>query len=422
MFRNALAVWRTSFSGLPRAVWLLALVSLVNRCGGMVMAFLTLYLKEELGFGLGAVGTITACMGVGAIAGAFAGGWLTDRLGPLRVQVASLVLNGVLLIAMLWVRGFVAMMIAVGLIGFVTEVFRPANSVAVLRASSDTDRTRSYSLVRLAFNIGWTVAPAVGGVVAYYLGWTWLFWADGLTCVAAAILLRSRAAVIFAPQGAGASLADDATNPPEPASGRVTAQPAVEAPAATRSPYRDGPFYLFWVCSFLAGMVFLPIVWSVPLYYKDVFGWSEAQIGLMAALNGAIVAVVEMPLIFRIERRWPPLRMVQLGFALYALSYAALWAFDASLALLGGLAYTVAISFGEIFVMPFSTTWTSLRATKATQGTYLALYSLSYAVANVAAPLIGAWLAAYAGYDALWVLCLGMCAAAFIGLAVLNRR
>ena len=50
MFRSILATYREAFSGLNRAVWLLALTTLVNRSGTMVLPFLILYLTQQQGF------------------------------------------------------------------------------------------------------------------------------------------------------------------------------------------------------------------------------------------------------------------------------------------------------------------------------------------------------------------------------------
>ena len=45
-----------SFHGLRKEVWWLALVTLINRAGAMVVPFLSLYLKEDRGFDLSQVG------------------------------------------------------------------------------------------------------------------------------------------------------------------------------------------------------------------------------------------------------------------------------------------------------------------------------------------------------------------------------
>src|SRR5450631_1460222 len=74
-------------------------------------------------------------------------------------------------------------------LSLVNEAFRPANSTAIAHYSKEENRTRSYSLNRLAINLGWAAGGAIGGVLAsinYHL----LFWVDGVTNILAMILLR----------------------------------------------------------------------------------------------------------------------------------------------------------------------------------------------------------------------------------------
>ncbi len=68
------------------------------------------------------------------------------------------------------------------------EAFRPANAAAIAFFSNDNNRTRCYSLNRLAINLGWAIGPAVGGILAS-INYNLLFWADGLTCITASMLL-----------------------------------------------------------------------------------------------------------------------------------------------------------------------------------------------------------------------------------------
>ena len=50
--KKIICLYRQAFSGLPRAVWLLAAVLLVNRSGTMVIPFLSLYLTGQQGFSI----------------------------------------------------------------------------------------------------------------------------------------------------------------------------------------------------------------------------------------------------------------------------------------------------------------------------------------------------------------------------------
>jgi len=385
--------------GIPRNIWLLSLISLVNRCGSMVISFITLYLTQQLHFSIRDTGYTMSCFGVGALIGAYTGGRLTDKLGYYAVQFWSLIFNGLMLLLLMVVRDFWWMCAAVFVMSLIAELFRPANSVAINRHCTPETRTRSISLYRMAVNLGWTVAPVLGGLLAS-LGWNWLFWVDGLTCIFAALLLRRL-------------LPPDA----EPDSPPVDPN---EAPTTDISPYRDRAFLWFVLLSVINAIVFMQFLWTVPVFFKESYGWTEAHIGLVVALNGLIVFVVEMPLIFRIEGRRSPLYFVRIGLALYAVAYLS---FNMPLgSSVAALAYIVAISLGEIFVMPFSSNHVYGCMGVTRQGQYIALYMMAYSVANTVAPLLGTQVIAAWGYSALWYLVMSLAGVAWIGIWWMDRR
>ena len=59
-----------------------------NRSGTMVLPFLGLYLTTKLGFSMLSAGHVLSVYGLGALAGAWLGGFLADRVDPVLVQVA----------------------------------------------------------------------------------------------------------------------------------------------------------------------------------------------------------------------------------------------------------------------------------------------------------------------------------------------
>ena len=398
--------WTASYAGLSRDTWLLAAVNLINRFGGMVIAFITLYLTQELGFSIADMGLLMGfCFGGGALAGAWVGGRLVDRFGYYHIQVGSLFINGLILISLLWIRSYHAMGMAIFALSFVSEAFRPANQLAMAVYSTPETRTRSISLMRMAFNLGWTIAPALGGLLKELFGWEILFWIDGLTCIAAAFMLW---------KWLGPATKTDTATPPE--------QTAIATPSVqNHSPWADPHYMLFVGLTFLAGVIFMQILWNIPVFMKEVYHWSEGQIGLMAGLNGAIVFLVEMPLIYRIEHRRSKLWFVRLGLLLYAISYLSLnvsW-----LAGIGaGLVYMTVISFGEIFVMPFSSNFVFGRSEGSpNRGEYMALYTMSYSVANIASPLVGTQIIDKMGYNALWWIIVAMSVVAWLGFWQLEK-
>ena len=399
MLRKMYTHWRNSYAGIPREIWFLSTVSLVNRCGSVVIAFMTLYLTQTLHFSIAQAGYVMVFFGMGALVGAYLGGRLSDRLGYYPVQFWSLLLNGVALLLMMLFHSFWGMCGIVFALSLISEAFRPANSVAVARHSTPATRTRSISLYRMAVNLGWTVAPVGGGLLITAFGWNSVFWLDGLTCILAAFMLRW-----LMPYSVDAPAAEND-------------QPA-NAPVV-QSAYRDRRYMWFLALTVLNAIVFMQLLWTVPIFFKEVYHWTEAQIGVATALNGLIVFVVEMPLIFRLEGRRPPLTWVRMGLVLYALAY--LMFILPIVGLVAGILFMVAISFGEIFVMPFSSNFVYSRAMGQRQGQYMALYTMAYSLANIIAPFFGTQMIARLGYSALWMSLAVLAAVAWIGVWRMER-
>jgi predicted MFS family arabinose efflux permease len=405
MILKTLSKFTDSFRGLPREVWLLSCVSLINRSGAMVICFLTLYLTKSLHFDIKSAGYIMSCFGLGSIAGAYFGGVLTDKYGYYRVQWFTLIMHGVLLWSMIFISDFYMLALGMLLIGIFSEAFRPANSVAVKLHSDETTRTRSMSLMRVAVNLAISVALIVGGLLVS-LGWNWLFIVDGLTCFgAAAMILFSLKEKKAVPQ--------DFENASKPISSPPQYNSEISA-------YKDKKYLLFVLSTFLGATVFMQIMWTVPAFFSQVYGWNEAAIGAMSAVNGIAVMTLEMPLIFRIEHKRPPMWFVRLGITCYMIAYLG-FTLPAYLGWFLAIFYMIVISFGEIFVMPFSTSWATKQGSTARQGQYLALYTMAYSVSNVVAPMLGTQVIATWGFTALWFVLSGLGILAFCGFWYLEK-
>lgn len=392
--------WLSSYRGIPRVIWYISIVSLVNRCGAFVISFLSLYMTKKLGFPLESAGYVMTFFGIGALSGAFIGGKLTDKFGYYPIQFWSLVINGVVLLLMLLVRDIWWMGLAIFAMSFSSEVFRPANSVAMARHCEPETRTRSISLYRMAVNLGWTLAPALGGLLVA-VGWEWLFWVDGITCIVAAFTL-----LWLVPKKV------------EPTANKEENPDMSPAPTVV-SPYRDRTFVYFSLLTMLGAMVFMQILWTIPLFWEKEYAWTEAQIGQMLALNGLIVFFTEMPMVHRLDGKAPALGYVRFGLILYALSFAACL-LPAGIA--AALVFTILISFGEMFVMPFSSNFVFGRSEGSKQGQYMALYTMSYSVANILAPFLGTQVIAHWGYNTLWTMVAVLAMVSFTGFWLLQRR
>lgn len=365
-----------SFKGLSIEVWWLALITLINRAGTMVIPFLSLYLTQDLGFSLKNVGLIMTFFGLGSLVGAWLGGKLTDIFGYYKVMLVSLSVSGFLFIGLQFLTGFWAICSGIFILMIFADAFRPAAFVALSAYSKPENKTRTVTLMRLAINLGFSVGPALGGVIISVLSYNGLFWVDGITCILASILLL----VVLHPKKV--KIWDDVKN------------------ATPKSAYADLHYLLFIGAMILFGFAFVQYFSTIPIYYNDVHHLTELQIGLLLAMNGFLIFAFEMPLIkFMETKSWSVIGNVVFGFFLVGLSFFVLNLFSWSGVLVLGM---LCMTLGEMIAFPFSNAFAMERAKRGNQGEYMALYSIAFSISHVFAHNAGMRSISKLGYDATW--------------------
>ncbi len=402
MFKRIGNLYRQAYAGLPGRAWVLFTVNLVNSSGSMVIFFLSLYLTRQLGFTPARAGAALSLYGAGSLAGAYAGGWLADKIGSIAVQKASLVGCGALLIVLGQVRSAWAIFGLLFFFALAAGALYPANATSMSRVCPPDLRVKGFALNRLANNLGATIGPALGGFLALR-DYRLLFWGDGLTSIAAA--------AVFAVLWKGSR--DEIAGTTPPAEALASADPRVsaeggDAPAAalpvSRSPWRDGPFLLLMLLFLVWSAIFIQVLTTFPLYMRSVYGLAENRIGQLLAVNTIMIVVLEMILMEKI-RRFPLTRMINLSFICLGIGVGLLplgrgFAFGA---------FTVAVwTFGEMLSMPLVTALIAGRADDASRGRYMGIFSLGFSLAFVIAPSAGMAVYGHFGGTALWFGCAGL--------------
>ena len=120
MLNTTISLYKDAYAGLSRKMWLLSIVMLINRSGTMVLAFMTLYC-HHIGFTMQQGGWVVAIYGLGSLAGAFAGGKISDRFGFYYTQFSSLLLGGVLFIVLGQMQSYMAICICTFFLSIVNE-------------------------------------------------------------------------------------------------------------------------------------------------------------------------------------------------------------------------------------------------------------------------------------------------------------
>jgi predicted MFS family arabinose efflux permease len=119
------------------------------------------------------------------------------------------------------------------------------------------------------------------------------------------------------------------------------------------------------------------------------------------AMNGILIALFEMVIVFRLEGTIPYLKLMKYGTILMAIAY-----FMLNIPLANGFIIAIAamlmITVAEMIAMPFMNTWYIGRTNAANRGQYAALYTMAWSSAQVTGSLTGTLIVHKMSYFILW--------------------
>ena len=366
MIQKAFLKYISNFKGFSREIWILTLITFINRAGTMVLPFLSKYLHEDLHFSLSQVGTIMVFFGFGSMLGSWLGGKLSDTIGFYKIMIFSLLVSGLMFFGLRYITSFHGLCIAIFILMTIADMFRPAMFVSIGAYAKPENRTRALTLVRLAINLGFAAGPALGGLIIMTIGYKGLFWVDGITCIAAILIFWLKV------KEKKKSTYLDNEHPGD---------------VLIESVFKDKIYWLFLMSTLIVGIMFFQLFTTIPIYHREQFGLTELQTGLLLTLNGVLVFFLEMPIVNYIEKnKVDKLKVIILGCFLMTISLFLMlvntWAGILIIMMLF-------MTFAEMFNFPFSNAFALSRAPKHQQGRYMAIFTMSYSLAHILSAKIG---------------------------------
>jgi predicted MFS family arabinose efflux permease len=296
-------------------------------------------------------------------------------------MIFSLFTSGILFFVLQYVTTFWGLCFGMFAIMVIADMFRPAMFVSLNTYAKPENRTRALTLVRLAVNLGLTAGPALGGIIIMSIGYNGLFWVDGATCILSILIF--------------ALLVKEKKNP-------VNFEKRKLENAPVASVFSDKIFWIFLFVCFITAILFFQLFTTLPLYHHERFGLTEFQSGLLLSLNGILIFFFEMPIVSIFERKKThKLQIITWGCLLMAISFFILlintWA--------GILVISILfITFGEMFIFPFSNSFALSRAPKGHEGRYMALFTMSFSLAHIVSSKTGMDIISHFGYQSNWFL------------------
>ncbi|MBB5795715.1 MFS family permease [Streptomyces caelestis] len=388
---------RETVSGLPREFWWLWTSTLVNRLGAFVATFMALYLTLDRGYSATYAGLVAALHGLGGVISSLGGGVMTDRLGrrpTLLIAQASTAVSVALL-------GFVHHPVAIAgvafLVGMASNASRPAVQAMMADIVRPEDRIRAFSLNYWAINLGFAVSSVAAGFIAEVSYRAGFLIEAGMT-MACAILVFLRL-------------------PESKPAETVKTDALSDSSVSLGTVLRDGRFMCVVGLSFLVALIFQQGSIGLPVAMGEA-GFTPAEYGMAIAVNGVLIVVLQIPVTRFIEHR-DSRRLLVISSLLAGYGFG-LTAFAGSV---GVIALTVCVwTLAEIVNAPTQTGLVVRLSPLHGRGRYQGMYTMSWSVAALVAPLMSGFVIDRFGAEWLWGLCAVVGTVAGLGYGALMRR
>ncbi|MFD7441585.1 MDR family MFS transporter [Streptomyces sp. NPDC059909] len=387
---------KESVSGLPREFWWLWTSTLVNRLGAFVATFMALYLTLERGYSASFAGLVAALHGLGGVISSLGAGVMADRMGRRPTLLIAQTSTAASVALLGFMEHPAAIAVVACLVGMTSNASRPAVQAMMADIVRPEDRVRAFALNYWAINLGFAISSMCAGLVAEYSYLAGFLGEAALTLVCAVLVFLRL---------------------PESRPERSAATAKSEAEVGLGTVLRDGRFMGVVGLSFLISLIFMQGSVGLPVA-MGLDGWSPSDYGLVIAVNGVLIVALQIPVTRFIEHR-DPQRLLVISALLAGYGFG-LTAFAGSI---GVYALTVCVwTLAEIINSPTQMGLVVRLSPVHGRGRYQGVYTMSWSVAALVAPLMAGYVIDRFGSAWLWGSCAAIGTVAALGYWALMRR
>lgn len=380
---------------------LLFVIQTVNNAGfSASLPFIAIYLLKVRQVAVSEVGIIYLLSGI-LVVGQILSGRLTDSFGARKLILAELaasVLASAALIVLVLSRASVILFFVLyPVLSFVNSASQLTMSTIVANHKR-SDRPREFALLYTGSNIGFTIGPAMGGLIVTYYGYAALFLSQLSCSLLAFVICLSRLYVSTGIEQEQKEVEKDSIKQKLPSSVILF-------------------FLLVFASWFLIGYAIIPL----SIYASNFLGMSNLLLGYLVATNGLLIVILQLPFSRMMNTHNRIILSLALAGALQACGYFLM----SSLRTFAGLeAVMVVLTLGELLIAVPSQFVTTLYSGGGKSGTFQGYFSAISRAGIYLADFVGPFLLGFffSSPQVSWYIVSGISILTGVGFVLLSTK
>jgi len=390
-----------TYQELPKSVFVLFAVRIINCFGSFVYPFLTLFLTIKLGYSSEKTGFFVTAVVVAGSIGLLSGGKLADRFGRKKVFIILSTISAIFFI----ICSFLDKSPAIPWLIIASNLFLggvlPCINAMLTDMADPEKRKAAFSLIYLGTNIGMAIGPIVAGFL-FNNHIKLVFLIDAATTLLSLIPVIIFIKETIPSKEKSLEMSESNENSEKPEKGHVLS-----------ILFRRPMLLVFAFISLIYTFVYSQNYFSLPLYLNLHFGDRGPKVyGILMSTNAIVVILLTIFLINMMKNTKPIINIAFAGI-LYAIGFGAIYLVTNEIFL---IISTVIWTLGEIIQTINTSVYVANNSPITHRGRFSGIITFITEIGFIASPLIMGYFIKHYGVAKVWplVFILSMAAALFM--------
>lgn len=381
------------YSGLPGPIYVLFVVRVISAMGNFVYPFLTFFLTERMGFNTETAGDFFLASAAFQAIGSIAAGKLTDHIGRKKLLTGFQALAALCFLPCPFLGNSILIPFLLIVSGMFNGAAQTVSQAMISDLTCRENRVRSFSLLYMGTNIGFSVGPMIAGFL-YKNHTNWIFFGNAFAILISMVLIMINIRETM-PDADTAAMEDSEVDGEAAEEGSVFS-------ALLKRPV----LVLFSIGRLINQFVYSCIGFAIPLQLAQTFGngLGPRYFGIIMSFTGFVVIAFTMPAT-RLTLKLKPLINIAMAGFFYAVGFGMIGFIDTlPLFLLSALIFTI----GEVLEATNAGAYIANHSPVTHRGRFNAMINMITGTGAAAGPyFFGRFIASYSLFE-LWILCFSL--------------